>query len=178
MARTRSRATAKKVGSTTERQVADYLAAALDDDRIDRRVKTGGKDKGDIAGVRAHGERVVIEVKAVRHEDCTKCRRQSGLALPEWTNEAHTEAGNDDALVGAVILKRTGTQDPGRYWAVMTVDDLLAFITGQRHGHRLADAITTAADPADPVDPRLEQVMRAATTTAQHIATITGEAAP
>lgn len=122
---TRSRASAKAAGSRTERVVADYLAAALDDDRIDRRVKMGSKDRGDIGGLRVHGQRLVAEVKDVAKTD-----------LPGWTNEAHAEAGNDDALVGVVIAKRRGTTDPGRFWVHCTVDDLLALITGQRHGHR------------------------------------------
>lgn len=122
---TRSRSSAKAAGARTERHVADYLAAALDDDRIDRRVKTGAKDKGDVAGLRIHGQRMVAEVKDVAKTD-----------LPGWTNEAHTEAGNDDALVGVVIAKRRGTTDPGKYWVHMTVDDLLALMTGERHGHR------------------------------------------
>ncbi|WP_166905961.1 hypothetical protein [Mycobacterium sp. DL440] len=122
---TRSRVSARAAGSRTERAVADYLAQALDDDRIDRRVKTGAKDCGDIANVRAHGQRVVIEVK-----DCAR------PDVPGWTREAHTEANNDGALVGVVVAKRRGTTNPGEYWAHMTVDDLLALITGQRHGHR------------------------------------------
>src|SRR5574338_432438 len=122
---TRSRHSARKAGTRTERAVADYLAAALDDDRIDRRGKTGNKNRGDIAGLRAHGQRLVVEIK--------DCARQD---LPDWTAEAHTEAGNDDALVGLVVAKRRGTQDPGRYWVHCTVDDLLALLTGQRHGHR------------------------------------------
>lgn len=121
----RSRSSARAAGSRTERTVADYLAAALDDDRIDRRVKTGAKDKGDIAGMRVHGQRLVLEVK-----DCAK------QELPKWVAEAHTEASNDDALVGVVVAKRRGTTDPGKYWVHMTLDDLLALITGQRHGHR------------------------------------------
>ena len=123
---TRNRQSAKAAGSATERAVADYLAAALEDDRIDRRVKTGAKDRGDIGGVRfMGGRRLVLEVK--------DCARQS---LPEWVGEAHTEAGHDDALVGVVVAKRRGTRDPGRYWVHMTLDDLLALITGERHGHR------------------------------------------
>lgn len=121
----RSRRSARQAGTATERKVADYLAAALDDDRIDRRVKTGSKDRGDIGGLRIHSQRVVVEVK-----DCSR------VDLPGWTGQAHTEAGNDDALLGLVISKRVGTQDPGRYWVHMTVDDLLALLTGQRHGHR------------------------------------------
>lgn len=123
---TRSRSSAKAAGARFERAIADYLADVLDDDRVDRRVKTGAKDRGDISGIRAHGQRLVVETK-----DCTR------INLPGWTNEAHTEAGNDDALTGVVIHKRHGVGDPGRQWVTMTVDDLAALITGQRHGHRL-----------------------------------------
>lgn len=126
----RSRRSARDAGAKSERKTADYLAAALDDDRIDRRVKRGANDRGDISGLRIHGQRLVIEVK--------DCARQD---LPAWTAEAHTEAGNDDALAGVVIAKRRGTTDPGRWWVHMTVDDLLALITGQRHGHRAEDTV-------------------------------------
>lgn len=122
---TRNRTSARQAGARTERHVADYLAQALNDDRIDRRVRHGAKDRGDIAGVRIHGQRLVLEVK--------DCARQD---LPAWTTEAHLEAGNDDALAGIVVAKRRGTTDPGRYWVHMTLDDLLALLTGQRHGHR------------------------------------------
>lgn len=124
----RNRQSAKAAGSAAERAVADYLAVALEDDRIDRRVKTGAKDCGDVGGVRIHGRRMVIEVK-----NCAK------TSLAAWVAEAHTEAGNDDALVGAVIHKRVGTTDPGRWYVAMTVDDLLAVMTGHRHGHRAED---------------------------------------
>jgi hypothetical protein len=122
---TRSRQSAKAAGTRFERTIADYLADTLDDDRVDRRIKNGAKDRGDITGVRAHGQRLVIECKDT-------CR----IALPQWTAEAHTEAGNDDALTGVVIHKRQGVGDPGRQWVTMTVDDLAALITGERHGHR------------------------------------------
>lgn len=121
----RSRASAKAAGGRTERAVADYLAEKLNDERIDRRVRRGNKDRGDISGVRCHLQRVVIEVKDVARTD-----------LPGWTNEAHIECCNDDALVGVVVAKRKGTTDPGRYWVHMTLDDFLALITGERHGHR------------------------------------------
>lgn len=121
----RSHRSARTAGTRTERAVADYLAAALDDDRIDRRVKRGVNDRGDISGIRVHGRRVVVETK--------DCARQD---LPGWTAEAHAEAGNDDALVGVVVAKRRGTTDPGRWWVHCTLDDLLALITGERHGHR------------------------------------------
>ena len=117
----RNRTSAKAAGSRFERQIADHLARVLDDDRIDRRAKAGAKDRGDIAGVRIHGQRLVIE-----------CKNTTRIALPEWTAEAHIEAGNDDALVGVVVHKRHGNNRPGEQWVSMTVDDLVALITGQR----------------------------------------------
>ncbi|MEV5360599.1 hypothetical protein AB0K45_09670 [Micrococcus luteus] len=123
---TRNRRSARDAGSRFEREIAEYLAAALDDDRIERRSRNGAKDRGDIGGLRVHGRRLVVE-----------CKNTSAVKLPAWTAEAHTEAGNDDALVGVVVHKRVGVADPGRQWVAMTLDDLAALITGQRHGHRL-----------------------------------------
>lgn len=118
---TRNRQSAKSAGSRFERAIADALAAALDDDRIDRRVKTGARDRGDIAGIRLHGQRVVIE-----------CKDTSALRLPEWTAEARIEAGHDDALVGVVVHKRRGVSDPMAQWVTCTVADLVAILSGQR----------------------------------------------
>lgn len=118
---TRSRASAKAAGARFERSVADYLATVLEDDRVDRRVKTGSKDRGDIAGIRAHGRRVVLEVKDVTRLD-----------LSGWVREAHIEAGNDDALVGLVVHKRRGTTDPAEQYVTCTLGDLVALLTGVR----------------------------------------------
>ena len=117
---TRSRRSAKQAGASFERSIANYLAAILDDERIDRRVSRGANDRGDISGVRVHGQRVVIEAK-----NCSK------LDLPGWTREAAAEAGNDDALVGVVVHKRHGTTDPGSQWVAMELRDLVALLTGQ-----------------------------------------------
>ncbi len=117
----RTRASAKAAGAAAERAVADYLAQALDDDRIDRRVKRGNFDCGDIGGVRVRGERLVVEVK--------NCARTD---LAGWIAEAQIEAGNDDALAGVVIAKRKGTTDVSRWYVHMTVAELVAILTGQR----------------------------------------------
>lgn len=111
----RSRATAKQAGATFERQVADHLRDNLDD-RIDRKVKTGAADKGDIAAVRDRdGNRIVVETK-----------NYGGRLLPaEWIREAQTERDNDDAVIGVVVAKRKGTTAPGQQWCLMTVDDLI-----------------------------------------------------
>ena len=118
---TRSRKSARAAGTRFERQVADWLAKVLDDDRIDRRVKTGNKDRGDIAGVRVHGHRIVLELKDVARTD-----------LSGWVREARIEAGNDDALVGLVIHKRRGAADPAEQYVTCTLADLVALMTGER----------------------------------------------
>lgn len=109
---TRSRASAKKAGSTFERVVADYLAAEVDD-RIDRRVRTGAKDKGDIAGVRAAGQKIVVECKDVARTD-----------LAGWTAEAQEQAANDGAAIAIVVHKRRGVALPARQWVTMELSDL------------------------------------------------------
>ena len=116
----RTRASAKQAGARFERQIADYLAATLDD-RIDRRVKTGALDKGDIGGVRdSNGNRIVIE-----------CKDVARTALPEWTREAQQEAINDGALAGVVVHKRTRVADPAKQWVTMTLEDLVRLLEGR-----------------------------------------------
>ncbi|POY04854.1 hypothetical protein C3469_04350 [Mycobacterium kansasii] len=121
MTRSRSRRSARQAGTRFESLIAAALATALSDDRVERRAKTGAKDRGDVSGVRLHGQRVVLEVK--------NCAR---LDLPGWTREAQLEAGNDDALVGLVVHKRRGVSDPMGQWVSCTVGDLVAILTGQR----------------------------------------------
>ncbi|TMZ67660.1 hypothetical protein EMG21_28645 [Klebsiella pneumoniae] len=117
---TRSRASAKKAGSAFERLVADYLASHIDD-RIDRRPRTGTKDRGDIGGVRHMGGRVVVE-----------CKNTTRISLASWSAEAEAERGNDDALAGLVVHKRHGMAAPGDQWVTLTLADLVALLTGQR----------------------------------------------
>lgn len=116
----RSRASAKKAGSSFERSTADYLADKVDD-RIDRRVKTGAKDRGDIGGVRIHGQRVVLE-----------CKNAARINLAGWANETEIERGNDDALMGAIVHKRHGKADPAEQWVTMTLQDFAALLNGNR----------------------------------------------
>lgn len=120
----RSRATAKKAGTTFERLMADSFAIALNDDRIDRRVRNGAKDRGDIGGIKHMGLRVVVE-----------CKDRGGIfEVGRWLSETDTERGNDDAGVGLVVAKRKGTLNPMNQVVIMTVRDLLALMTGERPG--------------------------------------------
>lgn len=118
----RSRTSARKAGSDFERKIADALAAHVDD-RIDRRVKTGAADKGDIGGVRTHrGKRVVLELK----------NYGGRYNVGPWIDEAEKERMNDGADVGIVVAKRRGTTDPLQQVAFMSVADLIALLTGER----------------------------------------------
>lgn len=117
---TRTRASARAAGARFERSIADWLAEHLDD-RIDRRVKTGAKDRGDIGGIRHRGERVVLELKNTTRTN-----------LAGWIHEAHLQAMNDDACVGIVVSKRHGVADPAQQWVHMTLADL-AWLLGADH---------------------------------------------
>lgn len=116
----RSRATARAAGSRFERLVADYLAEKVSD-VIDRRVKTGSTDKGDIGGVRVHGQRVAVE-----------CKDVAKMNLAGWVTEADVERRNDGALAGVVVHKRRGKGSAGDQYVTLTLDDLVALITGAR----------------------------------------------
>lgn len=109
----------QRKGSAFEKSIADYLAIQLQDDRIERRVTNGAKDRGDIGGVRLNGHRVVIE-----------CKNHNRLNLAGWVEEARIEAGNDDSILGAVIHKKRGTAQPGEQYVTITVDDLITLLLG------------------------------------------------
>jgi hypothetical protein len=118
---TRNRASAKKAGSSFERLVADYLAETLNDDRIDRRVKAGNKDRGDVGGVRTiRGGRVVLEVKDYGGR----------FEVSEWLRQAEVERANDDAAVGAVVAKRRGVGTAGEQVVFMTLETFALLLEG------------------------------------------------
>ena len=108
---------AKTAGTRFERLIADHLNDRLYGLNVDRQVKTGARDGGDIAGIHLAGKRVAVECKNVTRMD-----------LPKWTQEAHTEAGNIGAAVGVVVHKRHGNGRPEDQWVTMTVTDLVTII--------------------------------------------------
>lgn len=120
----RNRKSAKSAGARFERLIADYLAEHIDD-RIDRRVKYGNNDRGDIGGIRLspalRGGRVVAELKDT-----------ATLSLGAWATEAELERMNDDAVAGVIVHKRRGRADPGDQWVTCTVNDWIALIIGAR----------------------------------------------
>lgn len=128
----RSRSSAKQAGTAFESAVTRYLARVLSDDRIERRAKSGSKDRGDIGGVRTiPGERVVIECKDVR-----------AMNLSGWVNEADIERGNDDAAVGVVAHKRRGfgEKNMGGTYVTMTLADFAVLLGAERDEEVVPDA--------------------------------------
>lgn len=126
---TRNRKSAKSAGAKFEKAVADYLALKLNDDRIERRVKHGKNDTGDIAGVRLHGKRVVVECKNRRP------RNEVGAV-----REAEVERGNDDAEFAVAVLKVDGVgmtpQRMGEQLVCMSLETFAAICAG---GHDLLE---------------------------------------
>jgi len=113
----RTNATARKAGSTFERQIADYFAECVDD-RIDRAVKRGAKDVGDIAGLRFHGHKIAVE-----------CKNTTKVELSKWASEVAAERVNLGALTDMTIHKRRDYTAPGMQWVTITGDDLVALMT-------------------------------------------------
>ena len=110
----------RQKGTRLERAVADYLAAALSDDRVDRMPLHGKGDRGDIAGVRTLlWERVTIE-----------CKAHNRLDLSGWWREVEAEKGNNDSPVGVIVHKRRGKGQPGDQWVTLTVADYAVLVGG------------------------------------------------
>ena len=113
----RSRASAKQAGSRFERVIADHLNDRLGGG-IDRKVRTGAKDKGDIGGVTTPAGRPIA----------VECKNVTRTQLAAWVHEAHTEADNLGAAAGIIIHKRHGRSAPDCQWVTMTVADLVAIL--------------------------------------------------
>lgn len=108
-------------GTWFERLIANYLGAELEDDGIDRQVRSGNKDRGDIRGVKIWGQKIAVECKNTARDD-----------IPKALREAEVERGNIDGLAGVVIKKRVGKGKPEDQLVIMTVRDFAAILSGAR----------------------------------------------
>jgi hypothetical protein len=79
----------------------------------ERRTLAGVNDKGDISGIPG----VVVE-----------CKNAKAITLAAWCDELAVEMGNANAQVGAVVIKRRGTTDVGKAYAVMPMEVFAALI--------------------------------------------------
>jgi hypothetical protein len=128
--RRRSLRTAKQAGAEFERVIADTLKHHLQDDGIDRQIKMGAKDLGDIRGVKLHGQKIAVEVK-----------NTTTLDLPQALREAEAERGNLDALAGVVVSKRRGIgyTRPLDQLVSMTLGEFISLLTASRAHYDEAD---------------------------------------
>ena len=115
----------KRKGSEFEAQVARFLSEELGNDGIERRTLQGAADRGDIAGVRLNGKRVVVE-----------CKAEKALRVPEYLREAEAERENDGAAFGLVVSKRRGIgeQRTGEQLVLMTLANLTAIMREAENG--------------------------------------------
>lgn len=118
---------AKAAGTRFERLIADYLDGHLEDCHVDRQVKTGATDSGDLYGVTCRGRQIAVE-----------CKNVTQMRLPQWVREAHTEASNIGGLAGIVIHKRHGNARGGDQWVTMTVTDLITILNHSNRRETIA----------------------------------------
>lgn len=111
----------KEKGTTFETLVVEYLRERLGSREIERRTLNGRKDRGDVSGLFAFGQRVVVEVKNHQRMD-----------LSGWVIEAELEAGNDDTPIWAVVHKRPrkGAKQMGEQYVTITLDQWTRLISG------------------------------------------------
>jgi len=95
-----------------ERLTADYLNGRLPWE-VDRRVKRGAKDRGDIGGIPGWA---------------IECKNRKRMALAEWVDEARLEAENAGADFCAVVHKRRGKGKAADQYVTMTLDTLARMI--------------------------------------------------
>lgn len=96
----------KAKGYAAEKLVADWLSEN-GYPGAERRVTSGHLDRGDISGV----ANVVIEVKDAQT-----------LRLHEWLDETERERHHDSAEWGILVVKRYGSTDVAKWFAIQRVD--------------------------------------------------------
>lgn len=96
----------RRKGAAHERNLVTWLRAR-GRPHIERRLAGTPEDRGDLTGWPG----VVVEAKS--------CAR---LELAAWIDQLEDAIDQAGADTGAVIVKRKGVTDPGRFYAVMTVD--------------------------------------------------------
>lgn len=126
----RTRASAKSAGTRFESSIAACLARWFDDDRIERRARTGANDRGDIAGVQIWLPRGKLQQR--RERIVIECKDVARMDLSGWVREAQAEAINDDAFVGVVVHKRLRSGDPLDQYVTCTVREFISLISGQK----------------------------------------------
>ena len=85
----------------------------------ERRAQGGAHDRGDVAGCPG----VVIEVKS--------CER---MELASWVDETERERRRDGADIGMLVVRRRGTGDPARWYAVLPLGVAARLLSSSGYG--------------------------------------------
>ncbi len=93
---------------------------------------------------RDHGDLHLVPGRAV----ILQCKNKARLELAEWVAQLSEQVHAAGADHGVVVVKRRGVGDPGRSYAVMELDALLALLRAAGYGEPASDipAKTLTAD--------------------------------
>jgi hypothetical protein len=105
-----------KKGSSFERLMADWFKWRWSR-YVDRKVKTGGADEGDIGNFYVGDFEVTIECKNLKSYD-----------LAGAVSEAEAESVNAGTLCGVAIVKRRGKGKPEDQYVVMTAQSFIKLL--------------------------------------------------
>lgn len=113
----------KAKGTKAESALVSYLRTQ-GFPHVERRALSGVNDKGDVAG--CHG--LVFEMKNVKT-----------YAIPAWLKETEIEKDNAGADFGVLVVKpnRIGLNSPEKFWAVMSLEDMVALLHAAGFGEPL-----------------------------------------
>lgn len=99
----------KVAGQWAEKLTVEYLQQR-GYHQAERRRLEGVLDRGDVAGV----PRTVVEVK-----------NEKSISLAGYLKELAVEMDNAGASRGAVVVRKRGTTDPGEWYAVVPLKELV-----------------------------------------------------
>ncbi len=110
---------AKQKGTAFETLVRQYLNDLGFQD-AQRTVLKGGKDTGDINGIRNTSKKQVA----------VQCKNQKSFALSQWLDDTVDQAANLGGAVPALVVKRPGKGEKavGDSYAVMRLSDLIELL--------------------------------------------------
>lgn len=107
----RSIRSAKSAGTQFETAVCRYFTDILGIE-VKRMPKQGSKDRGDVADLCVHGRPLTVE--------CKNPGKNSKFPLPTWWGETEVECENNHTDLGVLLIRKFGTSDTGKSWAVVS----------------------------------------------------------
>lgn len=129
MAKTRPKAK----GTAVETAVARY-AQEHGFPWAQRLALRGNQDAGDVSLL--PGQAAIIECKA---HAVGASGQPAAAHLRTWLSETETERVNAGADVALLVVKRSGTTDPGRWWCYLRIRALVTLIRGSELDTMVSD---------------------------------------